>query len=116
MSTASVQFIRFGIASRQGSRNLPADMMIGGYSAREEVAVTGTATAGGSRPECPALVDDDDLGYTHVRIQALDGDMIAQVGDDPTASQTAGVLVTVGQEVILPCLAEQLVSLVTRTA
>lgn len=59
------------------------------------LAVTGTATDAGSRPEAPA-------GARYARVTALDGNAIVAAGADPTADQTNGLVVASGAVELVP--------------
>lgn len=68
------------------------------------LAVTSTATSGGSRPTITAP------GVQCILCFAEGDNIIVEVGDDPTASETNGWLVPQGMSRAVPCENGQLIS------
>lgn len=108
MTRALVTFVRFSTsatdAPQSDVRTRPAHMLIGGVSATEVVAVSGTATGGEDRPVCPT-------GFTHALVKVTGGDVLATWGDDPTADAT-GFPILDGEKEALPVRPGELLSFI----
>jgi len=96
--------IEFAVMNKRGTAY--ENMLSGVPVSATSLSVTGTATAGGSRPVVPA-------GVNYAIIIPLDGNVIvAPPGADPTATQTDGKLCLEGQETVIYVKPGQLLSLI----
>lgn len=107
MAKVSVQFCNF---STTVGNSRPAVMLPLTLSDRVEVDVTATATAGASRPENP-----DAAIYTHALCIPLDGQVLVEVGQDPSADQSSRLLPLSGLEYAVHVGSGQRLSFVTRS-
>lgn len=114
MARVSVQFCRF---DRQALYRPSTDdtdrlsdntMQPSVLGDRLELDVTGTATAGGSRPALP-------VSMTHAIVIPLSGEVLAQAGSDATATQASRFLPLLGFEYVIPMKPGELLSFIQRT-
>lgn len=88
MSTMRVEFITLGTGELYDKAG--PNIINGQVGTPQSVSVTITATVPASRPVVPA-------GTEYVRLTALDANIIASWGADPTAAVGEGLLVLTGQ-------------------
>lgn len=118
MSKVSVQFFRFAndaSATRPGTPSVPAQFPSAGVvdtaGPRVELAVNGTATAGGNRPQNPA-----GSGFTHAVVIPITTEVLCASGADPVADQTSRLLSLPGLEYAVRVAEGDRLSFITRTA
>jgi hypothetical protein len=103
-AVARVEFANAGAgAVRDGVNENIIERMVGTATLLD---VSGTATAGASRPVAPDALD------LVVIVTVTSGNVIAAVGADPTATQTNGKVALEGQDIYLSIRPGEKVSLV----
>jgi hypothetical protein len=86
-----------------------SNVVKGVFGAAQTLSVGASATAAGARPTAPA-------GARYARLSAVDGNVIAAWGADPTAAQANGMLVMQGAVELVPVAEGDLLSLVELAA
>lgn len=107
---ARVEFVTLGLGFDADTRAPNVIKTIEGTATA--LSVTGTATTAGSRPVAPTFTAQNLNNQMYARVTAFDGNIIAAVGADPTASATNGIGIPSGGVELFPISAGEKVSLI----
>lgn len=98
MARAQVSFVQLYDGVRIGGSPNPILRRVTSTLALIDVAET--ATAAEDRPEVPSPADN--LSQLYARVTALEGNIMVAWGDDPTASETEGLLILANSVEVIP--------------